>query len=471
MGNKYDLLIIGAGPGGYVAAIKAAGLGMKVAVIDERELGGTCMNRGCIPTKALIHASSLYREMKSCDRFGLKADHVGYDLKKIYAYKDKSARILREDIAQLFRENGVEFYQGMATVCKDKRVRVVKGDEEQILEGRHILIATGAKPIFPDIPGIHLPDVVTSEELLFQSDKQYERLVIIGGGVIGVELATVFNALGTQVTIIEASPRLLPAMDREISESLEIILRQRGIAILTNTRVEKIEKNGELHSHFLKEGKETYVSSDGILVAIGRNANTENLFEEDVPVRMEHGQIKVNEFFMTNISGIYAIGDVIGGIQLAHVASAQGTYVVERMNDMEPSVVLSMVPSGQFLSLPIVPSCLYTDPEIASVGLSEEEALARGVQVHCGKYIMSSNGKSIISMEEQGFIKVVFAADSDVLLGAQMMCARATDMIGEMATAIANGLTSTQLMYAMRAHPTFNEAISGAVEASRKGAR
>lgn len=470
MGKYYDLLIIGAGPGGYVAAIKAAGLGMKVAVIDERELGGTCMNRGCIPTKALMHASLLYRDMKNCARFGLKADHVGYDLQRIYDYKDKSARILREDIARLFEENGIVFYQGTATICRDKRVRVTQADKEEMLEGRHILIATGAKPVYPDIPGIHLPDVVTSEELLSQGDRRYDRLTIIGGGVIGVELATVFNALGSEVTIIEASKRLLPAMDGEISESLEQILKQRGITILTNTRVERIEREGALHSYFLDDGREESVSSDGVLIAIGRNANTERLFEDDVPIKLERGQIKVNEFFMTNISGIYAIGDVIGGIQLAHVASAQGTYVVERMNDLEPSVVLSMVPDGQFLSLPIVPSCLYTDPEIASVGLSEEEAVKRGVRVRCGKYIMSSNGKSIISMEEQGFIKVVFAADSDVLLGAQMMCPRATDMIGEMATAIANGLTSTQLMYAMRAHPTFNEAISGAVEASRRTA-
>lgn len=202
-------------------------------------------------------------------------------------------------------------------------------------------------------------------------------------------------------------------------------------------------------------------------MSVGRILNTDGLFAPEVPIKMDHGKILVDEFFRTSVPGIYAVGDVIGGIQLAHVASAQGTYVVEKMNDLTPSVIVSMVPSCLFTPISIVPSCLYTEPEIASVGLTETQAREKGVQIRVGRYDMKGNGQQIISRETGGFIKVIFAANSDVLLGAQIMCARATDMIGELATALANGLTSTQLMYAMRAHPTFNEAISCAVENSR----
>ena len=256
-----------------------------------------------------------------------------------------------------------------------------------------------------------------------------------------------------------------------VSSALEEILTNRGISIYRESILERVTQQEDgVGCHFVYKGENQQVDVDAVLVSVGRVANTEGLFDPDVRVKMENGRIIVDDFYMTNIPGIYAIGDVTGGIQLAHVASAQATYVVERMNDVEPSVIIEMVPSCLFTSISIVPSCLYTDPEIASVGITEEEARRKGIPLRCGKYIMNVNGQSIISKEEQGFIKVLFAADSDVLLGAQLMCQRATDMIGELATAIANGLTSSQLMYAMRAHPTFNEAISCAVENSREQA-
>lgn len=466
--ERYDLLVIGAGPGGYIAAKKAAKLGMKVLIVDKKEVGGTCINRGCIPTKALIHASTLYRDMQDCDKFGLSADKVGFDLQKIYEYKDYSATMMRKDLEAEFAQYKIVSVKGSATIQADRKVRVQKEDgSTQLYEGKNILIATGAKANMIDIPGMDLPGVMTSEELLTSNESQYKRLLILGGGVIGLELATVFNALGTEVTVIEAADRLLPTMDVEFSDALEEILRNRGIHIYKESLLEQVTEEDGLCCYFVNNGKNQTVKVDGVLVSVGRSANTEGLFDPDVHIRTEKGKILVDDFFMTNISGIYAIGDVIEGVQLAHVASAQATYVVERMNDLEPSVILSMVPSCLFVSMSIIPSCLYTDPEIASVGLTEEEARKKGVPVRCGKYTMSANGQSIISKEEQGFIKVIFAADSDVLLGAQMMCPRATDMIGELATAIANGLTSRQLMYAMRAHPTYNEAISNAVENSR----
>lgn len=320
-----------------------------------------------------------------------------------------------------------------------------------------------------DIPGMDLPGVMTSEELLTSNESRYQRLLILGGGVIGIELATVFNALGGEVTIVEVSDRLLPNMDREFSDTLEEILTDRGIGIHKESILEEVaKKDGALKCRYVCHGKNQEAEVDAVLVSVGRTANTEGLFDPDVPIRMENGRIVVNDFFETSISGVYAVGDVIGGIQLAHVASAQATYVVERMNDVPASVIVEMVPSCLFVPISIVPSCLYTDPEIASVGLSEEEARKKGVPIRCGRYVMDGNGQAIISKEDRGVIKILFAADSDVILGAQLMCPRATDMIGELATAIANGLTSSQLMYAMRAHPTYNEAISCAVENSRE---
>ena len=469
MGKQYDLIIIGAGPGGYVAAKKAAKLGMSVVIVDKGDVGGTCINRGCIPTKALIYTATLYRDMKECGKFGLFAKEVGFDLQKIFEYKDLSAARMREDLEREFDELGITFVRGMAAIQSDRRVRVAEdGGETVYLAGRYILIATGAKARTVDIPGMDLPGVMTSEELLTSNKSGYRSLLILGGGVIGIELATVFNALGGKVTIVEVSDRLLPNMDREFSDALEEILTNRGIEIHKESILEEItKKDSGLRCRYVCHGKNQKTDVDAVLVSVGRTANTEGLFDPDVPIRTERGRIVVDDFFATNIPGIYAVGDVVGKVQLAHVASAQATYVVERMNDVPVSVIVEMVPSCLFVPISIVPSCLYTDPEIASVGLTEEEARRKGVPVRCGRYVMEGNGQSIISKEERGVIKILFAADSDVILGAQLLCPRATDMIGELATAIANGLTSAQLMYAMRAHPTYNEAISCAVENSR----
>jgi len=468
MEGKFDLLIIGAGPGGYIAAQKAARLGMSVLIVDKNEIGGTCVNRGCISTKALIHAAMLYHEMKHCEDFGISADNIDFDLKKIYEYKDHSAAAMREDLKETFQELGISYICGEATIYPEKQVRIVLSDGSvEMYEGRNILIATGAKAIYPNIPGMELPGVMTSDELLTANESQYKRLLILGGGVIGLEVATAFNALGTDVTVVEAADRLLPKMEPEFSEALEEILTQRGIHIYKSTLLESVKERDGLCCIFVADGEQHKLNVDAVLVSVGRTANTDGLFSPDLKIKMSGGKIVVDEFFMTSIPGVYAIGDVIEGVQLAHVASAQASYVVERMNGVEPTFMLDMVPSGLFVSMSIIPSCLYTDPEIASVGLSEEEAKLHGVPVRCGTCVMSSNGQTIIRKEKIGFMKVVFAADSDVLLGAQMMCPRATDMIGELATAIANGLTSRQLMYAMRAHPTFNEAISIAVENSR----
>ena len=305
MGKQFDLIIIGAGPGGYVAAKKAAKLGMSVVIIDKGDVGGTCINRGCIPTKALVHAAMLYREMTECEKFGLSAEKVGFDLQKIYEYKDLSAARMREELEKEFKELGVVSVRGTATIQSDKKVRVVTPKKEEVYYyGKYILDRYRSKSRTIDIPGLDLPGVMTSEELLTSNESQYRRLLILGGGVIGIELATVFNALGSDVTIVEVSDRLLPNMDSEFSSALEEILTNRGISIYRESILERVTQQEDgVGCHFVYKGENQQVDVDAVLVSVGRVANTEGLFDPDVRVKMENGRIIVDDFYMTNIPG------------------------------------------------------------------------------------------------------------------------------------------------------------------------
>ena len=457
--EQFDLIVIGAGPGGYVAAIKAAKLGMKTAIIENRQVGGTCLNRGCIPTKAMIHAAEVFESAKTGEQFGIYADNVRFDYGKIVAYKEEVSGALRQGVEQLLGGNGVTVYQGLGVIQHDKTVVIVTEEGEQVIGAKHILIATGSKPLILPIEGMDLPGVMTSDQM-FQLQEVPESLIIVGGGVISVEFASVYQALGTKVTVIEAMPRILPGMDKEISQNLKMILKKRGVDIYAGASVQKVEKDGEGFSCiFAEKGKEVRVSATHLLSAVGRSANTEGLFGEGVSLEMERGRIIVDKEFRTSMDGVYAIGDVIPGIQLAHNASAQGVYVAEKLAGKEPEVALHLVPG-----------CVYTSPEIASVGLTEEEAKEKGLSVEVGKVMMSANGKSLISKEERGFVKVLADAETKEIVGVQMMCARATDMIGEFVTAMANHLTAEDAMKGMRAHPTYNEAAGEALEELAGGA-
>lgn len=459
MEGQFDLIVIGAGPGGYVAAIKAAKLGLHTAIVENRDIGGTCLNRGCIPAKAMIHASSLYREMKESERFGILASGIEYDYEKILGYKEDTTKQLVQGIGQLLKANGVERFCGTGTLLPENEVRVTSAEREQFLKAKDILLATGSKPIRIPVPGIDLPGVLTSDEF-FQMQEVPESLVIIGGGVIGVEFATVYAALGCRVTIVEAMPRLIPNMDKEISQNLKMILKKRGIDIHTSAAVSAIEEtpDGYICKYTEKE-KEEEAKGAYVLCAVGRCANTDGLFAESTAPELARGRIMVNEHFESSIPHVYAIGDLIGGAQLAHAASAQGIAVAEYLSGRKSSVDLN-----------VVPGCIYTDPEIASAGMTEDEAKEKGIQVETGKFIMSANGKSLITKEERGFIKIVAEKETKKILGAQMMCARATDMIGELVTAITNEMTVPQLLKGMRAHPTYNEGIGEALEELEGGA-
>lgn len=465
MAQHYDIIVIGGGPGGYTAAVRAAGLGLKAAIVEKERLGGTCVNKGCIPTKALLHASSIFAALQNCDEFGVSADFISFDFKKMQDYKRRSVREYRKEVRESIEAVGVDFIEGTGTIRRGRTVEVNGPQGKDYYEADHIIIATGAKPVIPPIPGVNLGGVLTSDRLLASDTWNYDRLTIIGGGVIGVEFATIFKALCSNVTIIESQEHLLGPMDSEVSEALEAELKRKGITVHCRANVKEIreEKGQGLLCVFEVDGEEKTVRSGQILLAAGRQPYLDGLCGEDISLEVENGYLKTDSEFMTSEPGVYAIGDVVSGKKLAHVAAAQGTYVVEKIAGVVHSIRLSVVPNGMFVELPVVPGCIYTDPEIASVGITEEEAKAHNMQVCCGRYSMSGNGKSIITREQSGFIHLIFEKYSGTIVGAQIVCPRATDMISEMATAIANGLTADQLMLAMRAHPTYSEGITSAI--------
>ncbi len=459
MGERFDVIVIGAGPGGYVVAIKCAKAGLRTAIVENRRVGGTCLNRGCIPAKAMIHASSLYREMQEAEKFGVSAERITFDYEKIVSYKEETTEKLCRGIEQLLKGNGVTILFGKGSLEQGRKVKVTGEESEEYYDAEHVILAAGSKPVILPIPGLELPGILTSDEL-FKLTEMPESLVIIGGGVISVEFASVYANLGCKVTIVEAMPRLIPNMDKEISQNLKMILKKRGVNIHTSASVQRVEQEGKLYTCvFTEKEKEVKVSARYVLCAIGRCPNTEGLFGEGAEPEMERGRVVVDEKFQSSIEGVYAIGDLVKGLQLAHLASAQGMYVAEMLAGEEASVDLSAVPG-----------CVYTDPEIASVGMTEDEAKEKGLEIKTGKFIMSANGKSLITKEERGFIKILAEKETDVIVGAQMMCARATDMIGELVTAIANRMTVRQLLRGMRAHPTYNEGVQEALEELLGGA-
>ncbi|MFP3153169.1 dihydrolipoyl dehydrogenase [Lachnospiraceae bacterium ZAX-1] len=449
--QQYDLIVIGGGPGGYVAAIRAAQFGMKTMIVERDKLGGTCLNRGCIPTKALLHAAEAYSGYAHFETLGLSASNVSYDIFKVHARKAEVSKTLRNGVADLVKANGIELLLGTAVLTAENIVSV----NDTKYTAKHILIATGSVPVRPPIPGLDLPGVVTSDDILEGPALDYKSLVIIGGGVIGVEMASVYAGFGCKVTIIEALDRLLPTMDKEFGQSIQMLLKKRGVDIFCSARVGKIEQTQDgLCCYFTHKDTQKTAEAFGVLVAIGRRPATEGLFSQVATPDMERGFIKVNERYESSILGLYAVGDVIGGVQLAHKAEAEGAAAVAYMCDKEPET-----------DPRLVPSCIYTSPEISSVGMTADEAKKDGRQFKTAKYLMSGNGKSIIELQERGFVKVVVDAKTDQLLGIQMMCGRATDMIGEFTSAILNGITHRQFLLGMRPHPSFCEGVTEAFEA------
>ena len=449
----YQLLVIGAGPGGYTAALRAAALGLRTAVVESREAGGTCLNRGCVPTKTLLHSSEVYHAAKNGAAIGVHTEDIRPDLGEIFAYKRRVSQTLSAGVESLLKGAKVPLLRGTARIAAPHTVEVTGGEGAGTYTAEHILAATGSVPSRPPIPGLDLPGVMTSDELLEGTDHLYRSIVIIGGGVIGVEFATFYAQLGADVTVIEGLDRLLPTMDRELGQNLALILKKQGVRVCTGAMVDRVERTeGGLTVRFTAKGAPDAVTGEAVLCAIGRRPYFDGLFAPGLEPEMAGKSIRVNEKYETSIPGVYAIGDVSSPIQLAHVAAAQGTACVEMLAGAENHVDVN-----------VVPSCIYCRPEIAVVGLTDAEAKAAGIPVKVGKCVMGGNARTLIADPGRSFMKVVAHAETGEILGAQLMCLGSTDMISQISEAMANRLTARQLLLAMRPHPTFEEALGEAL--------
>ena len=453
---NYDLLIIGAGPGGYEAAFDAAEHGMKVAVVEKDRLGGTCLNRGCIPTKALMHSSDVYREAAHGAELGVEVSGLKSNRKRIGERKDEVLDTLRGGIAALMTKKKIDVIEGAAVVTGDHDVKV--GAETYTAE--KIMVATGSEPFMPPIPGKDLPGVIDSTELINMGSEEIPEFVIIGGGVIGIEFATIYADLGDHVTVIEGLDRLLPTLDKEIGRSIKMTLEKKGVDVHVSSPVQRIEQDGDKLVVTLKNKKEEEISiaADKVLMCVGRRPNTEGVFSDEFLASHEglmdaKGFILVNDIYQTVCPSIYAIGDCIGGIQLAHTATAEGRNAVALMAGEDATI-----------NMDTVPSCIYTDPEIAVVGMTADEAKEAGIAVVSKKYPMSANGKTVIAGLDRGFVKLVAREEDHVLIGAHLLCGRASDLIGELAVAIGQGMTLEEVGDIIHPHPSFVESI---MEAAR----
>lgn len=451
----FDIAIIGGGPGGYTAAEKAAKAGLQVVLFEQEDLGGTCLNRGCMPTKALLHSAETFAALAHAQDLGVHTQGASYDFAAMHQRKAQVVETLRQGVEKLMKANKITVVHGQA--CIQKAGVVTCNDETY--EVQDILIATGSKVAYPPIPGIDLPGVYSSRDMLQGNGQDFASLVIIGGGVVGVEFASIYRCLGCQVTLLEAADHILPFMDREIAQRLTMILKKQGVTVEAKAMVQRIEgyPDAMTVTYTDKKGTEHQITAQGVLAAAGRIANLDGLFGPDFSLELDRGAVVGDEIGRTSVPHVYVIGDAKArNIQLAHVASAQGENVIADILGKRPPLDMS-----------VVPSCVYTVPEIASVGLTEEKAKADGIAVKTGKYLTGANGKCLIEGTESGYVKLVTDSATGRLLGAQLVCPRATDMVGELTVAIQKGLTAADLAQVIHPHPTFSEMLFGAAEGLR----
>ena len=450
-----DLVVVGGGPGGYVAAIRAAQLGMRVALVERDVLGGICLNWGCIPTKALLRNAELYHIMQRGAEFGFQYDNLRFDFSKIIARSRQVAGRLAQGVEFLMRKNKIQVWRGAGRLAGAGVVTVqgANGTPEATVRAAHVMLATGARPRpLPGLPFDQTRILSSTEAMLLQAVP--ERLVIIGAGAIGVEFAYFYNAFGSKVTLIEMLPQVLPLEDSEISTVLQKSLAKQGIDILVNSRVEgaQITGDGVQVQVQTPDGPRTVLGTK-VLVAIGVQGNIEHLGLETAGVRSERGFIPVDAHCRTNVPGIYAIGDVNGPPCLAHVASAEGIATVEAIAGLDTPGV----------NRQNIPACTYCQPQVASVGLTEEAARQAGHNMRVGRFPFSASGKALAVGESEGLVKVIFDADSEELLGAHIIGAEATDLIAEVGIARTLETTHYEILKTVHAHPTLSEAVMEAV--------
>ncbi len=444
------IIVIGGGPGGYVAAIRAAQLGAEVHLVENEHIGGTCLNVGCIPTKALLHAAELYHAITHGASQGIKADNVTVDWPAVMARKRAVVTKLVRGVEGLLKANGVAVHRGTGAL-KDPRTVAISGDSPAVLEADAVILATGSEPVRLSFPGADLPGVIDSTAALSLAAIP-ASIAIVGGGVIGVEFAALYRSFGAAVTVIEMLPQILPPVDGEIAALIRGHLAKQGVKFLTGARLGEVKKTAAGLAAVVAAGDQTQeIVAEQVLVAVGRRPRTAGLGLENAGIAAERGRIKVDANFMTNRSGVYAVGDVNGLIMLAHAASAQGIAAVEHALGHRSAYHAHTIPS-----------CIYTSPEVAGVGLTEEAAKAQGVAYKTGIFPLAGNGKALIESGGTGQIKIISGAKHGEILGVHIFGPRATDLIAEAALALRLEATVDELVTTIHAHPTVSEAMGEA---------
>jgi len=469
MANEYDVVVIGSGTGGYVAAIRAAQLGLRTAVVERQPvLGGTCLNWGCIPTKALLEHAHALKVAQNWKEWGLTLGDaaIGIDMAQVHARKDKIVKGLTGGVELLFKKNRIDWIKGSGRLAGKGTVEVTEGQKQTLAARKEIIVATGSQP--RSVPGVELDRrrIITSDEAIGLKEVP-KSIAIMGSGAVGVEFGSIFRRFGSDVTIIELLPRIVPVEDEAVSAELERSFRKQGIKVLTGTRVTsaKASQNGVDLEAQTPDGKTAKISAEYLLVATGRGPVTSGLGAEEAGLRLERGYVHVGPDFRTNISGISAIGDVItfdhpGHPQLAHLSSAEGIVLAERIAGKE---------HGQ-INYDQVPGCTYCDPEIGSVGLTESEAKNRGYDVKTGSFKFGILGRARIAGEIEGFVKIVFDKKYDEILGIHMIGPRSTELVAEATLALRLECTVEELIRTIHAHPTMSEAVGEAAHAAHGGA-
>ncbi|MBU2525408.1 MAG: dihydrolipoyl dehydrogenase [Bacteroidetes bacterium] len=451
---KYDIIVLGSGPGGYVTAIRASQLGFKTAVVEKESLGGICLNWGCIPTKALLKSAQVFDYLKHAADYGLQVSDAKHDFEAVIKRSRGVAEGMSKGVQFLMKKNKIDVIDGFGKVKPGKKIEVTSKDgKTTIYEADHIIIATGARA--RELPSLPIDGKTVIEYRKAMSlEKQPKKMIVVGSGAIGVEFAHFYNAMGTEVTIVEFLPTLVPIEDEDVSKQLERSFKKAGIKVMTNASVEKVAQSGEGVKATVKTQKgEEIIEADIVLSAVGIKSNIENIGLEDVGIAVDRDKILVNDFYQTNIPGYYAIGDVVPGPALAHVASAEGITCVEKIAGLH----VDPIDYGN------IPGCTYCTPEIASVGLTEKKAKEAGYDIKVGKFPFSASGKAKASGTPDGFVKVIFDAKYGEWLGCHMIGAGVTDMIAEAVVARKLETTGHEVLKAIHPHPTMSEAVMEAV--------
>ena len=450
---NYDIIVLGSGPGGYVTAIRASQLGFKTAIIEKESLGGVCLNWGCIPTKALLKSAQVFDYINHAEDFGIKVDGVQSDFPAVIKRSRDVADGMSNGIAYLMKKNKIDVIDGFGKLKKDNIVSVTSDAKNTDYSAKHIIIATGARSrVLPNIPQDGKKILGYRDALVLK--KSPKKMVVIGSGAIGVEFAYFYNAMGVDVTIVEYLPNIVPLEDKDISKQLQRTFKKSGINILTNSSVEKVDTKGDGCKVSIKTSKGSeIIECDVVLSAVGITANIEDIGLEDVGIKTENGKILVDDFYNTNVNGYYAIGDVLSTQALAHVASAEGIICVEKIAGHNPEKI----------DYKNIPGCTYCNPEIASVGYTEEQAKEAGYEVKTGKFPFTASGKASAAGHKEGFVKVIFDAKYGEWLGCHMIGYNVTEMIAEAVVARKLETTGHEILKSVHPHPTMSEAVMEAV--------